>query len=155
MPNTELFALDVDLFIQLISSFEGRQLYPKEESKKESLENSTRELRDKSGVDLIPDGVYTFETNLLKFGKAKGIMVVEYDKLILKKGSLCAPFTHKNPPSILKTARFDNRVLQNDLICNSPSMATRIVRGKNQNGWLSWKNKDGEVIDIYRNKKVD
>lgn len=28
VPNSELFALDADLVVQLLSSFEGRQVYP-------------------------------------------------------------------------------------------------------------------------------
>lgn len=30
VPNTELFALDIDLVIHLLSSFEGKQIYPEQ-----------------------------------------------------------------------------------------------------------------------------
>ena len=33
VPDTELFALDVDIAVQLLSSFEGRQIFPKTETK--------------------------------------------------------------------------------------------------------------------------
>lgn len=33
IPDTELFALDVDIAVQLLSSFEGRQIFPKTETK--------------------------------------------------------------------------------------------------------------------------
>ena len=35
--NSELFALDLDLVIQLLSSFEGRQVYPVDRTKKQLL----------------------------------------------------------------------------------------------------------------------
>lgn len=35
VPNTELFALDVDLVVQLLSSFDGKQIYPETQSKEE------------------------------------------------------------------------------------------------------------------------
>lgn len=152
VPNTELFALDIDLVTQLLSSFEGDQIYPKEDNKKQIFKNSTNELKDKSDIDLIPDGKYTYTTKVRTFGKVSGTMVVEDGVLILKSGSVCAPYTHKNPPKILKSAIFDNNILQNDLTCTSPSNAAKVVRGKNQNGWTHWKNKDGKPIDIYRSK---
>ncbi len=152
VPNTELFALDIDLVTQLLSSFEGDQIYPKEDSKKQVFKNSISELKDKTDITLIPDGEYTYNTTVRSFGKVSGTMVVEGGILILKSGSVCAPYTHKNPPKILKSAIFDNNILQNDLTCTSPSNAARVVRGKNQNGWLAWKNKDGNPIDIYRKK---
>lgn len=152
VPGTELFALDIDLVVQLLSSFEGLQVYPKEESKREVFISSTRELEAKSGIELIPNGEYTLSRNVRGFGKVEGILVVEDGELTLKKGAICAPISHKNPPEVVKSAPIENGVLVEDLICNSPSMAAWILVGKNANGWINWKNKNGEPIDIYRKK---
>lgn len=35
--NTELYALDVELAVQLLSSFEGNQVFPKEKNKRRSI----------------------------------------------------------------------------------------------------------------------
>lgn len=37
LQNSELFALDIDMAIQLLSSFDGRQVYPKNETKERHL----------------------------------------------------------------------------------------------------------------------
>ena len=34
-----------------------------------------------------------------------------------------------------------------DYIFNSPSMASSIVLGRNSNGWINWKNKEGKTLD--------
>ena len=152
VPGTELFALDVDLVVQLLSSFEGLQVYPKEESKKEVFISSTRELEAKSGIDLIPNGEYYLSRNVRGFGKVECKLVVEDGELTLKEGAICAPISHKNPPEVVKSAPIENGVLVEDLICSSPSMAAWILVGKNANGWIDWKNRDGKPIDIYRKK---
>ena len=39
--NTELFSLDLNKIIQLLSSFAGKQIYPTNETKQEVFENAT------------------------------------------------------------------------------------------------------------------
>ena len=41
---------------------------------------------------------------------------------------------------------------QVDLVCSSPSAAGFIVIGKANNGWVEWKDANGNKIDIYRKK---
>ena len=153
VPGTELFALDIDLLVQLLSSFEGQQIYPKKESKKEIFINSTKQLESKSMIELIPDGEYTLSRLVRSFGKVNGILIVEDGVLTLKKGSVCAPITHENPPETAKLAPVLGGILKEDLICDSPSTASFVVVGKSSNGWVEWKNKEGEPIDIYRKKQ--
>lgn len=57
LSDTELFALDVNIAVQLLSSFEGAVIYPKEESKEEIFTEAT----DNNNSLLIPDGTYTFK----------------------------------------------------------------------------------------------
>lgn len=76
VPNTELFALDIDLVIQLLSSFEGQQIYPELETKEEVFKKSTTGRIEKQDINLIPDGVYTLDRNVKDFGKVKATLEV-------------------------------------------------------------------------------
>ena len=69
VPNTELFALDIDLVIQLLSSFKGRQVYPELETKEEVYNKSKNEFKSKQYVNLIPDGTYTLNRSIRGYGK--------------------------------------------------------------------------------------
>lgn len=48
VPGSELFALDIDLVIQLLASFDGRQVYPEAETREESFDQATekRHMKD-------------------------------------------------------------------------------------------------------------
>jgi len=153
VPNTELFALDVDLVTHLLSSFEGRQVYPELETKEEVYNKSKNEFKSKQDVNLIPDGTYTLNRSIRGYGKVYAEMVVENGILTLKSGAKCAPLVRENPPKDVLRANVINNVLQEDYVFTSPSTAAYLVVGKNTNGWTDWKNKTGEVIDIYRNKR--
>jgi len=153
VPNTELFALDVDLVTHLLSSFEGRQVYPELETKEEVYNKSKNEFKSKQDVNLIPDGTYTLNRSIRGYGKVYAEMVVENGILTLKSGAKCAPLVRENPPKDVLRANVINNVLQEDYVFTSPSTAAYLVVGKNINGWTDWKNKTGEVIDIYRNKR--
>ena len=50
VPNTELFALDIDLVVQLLSSFDGKQIYPKTETKEEVFQKATEERNVKAEI---------------------------------------------------------------------------------------------------------
>lgn len=153
VPNTELFALDVDLVTQLLSSFEGRQGYPEIETKEEIYNKSKDEFKSKQDINLIPDGTYTLNRSIRGYGKVYAEMVIENGILTLKSGAKCAPLVRENPPKDVLKANVINNVLQEDYVFTSPSTAAYLVVGKNTNGWIDWKNKAGEVIDIYRNKR--
>ena len=59
VDNTELFALDLDIAKQLLSSFEGTIVYPVMESKEEIFREST----EISAGHLIPNGIYVYKRN--------------------------------------------------------------------------------------------
>lgn len=56
VPNSELFALDVDMVIQLLASFEGKQIYPKAETKEAVFDKASSDRKNaennKSELDL-------------------------------------------------------------------------------------------------------
>lgn len=150
VPNTELFALDVDLVIQLLSSFEGKQLYPEEKTKEEVFDEAVKEREVKSDSGFIPNGMYYLERNVKGFGKTHGKAVVEDGVFKVLKGSICAPTGSGFVPEIRKSARIENNVLLEDIVCSSPSSAGWVVIGRSNNGWVEWKDENGQQIDIFR-----
>lgn len=148
LDNTELFALDEDLVVQLLSSFEGRQVYPENETKKEEF----IEAKEKRSFNLIPDGIYT-----MTFRNAKAQMKKEDNRFILLKGSklneeygwMAEGYKFARD----QAAKDENLVLLEDIECKSPTMAASIVKGREANGWSKWKNSHGEFIDIYRKRR--
>ena len=153
VPNTELFALDIDLVVQLLSSFDGQQIYPKAETKEEVFQKATKERSAKIDWEKIPDGKYKLCQNRKRFGKVIASMRVEEGLFIVEKGSICAPVTADWAPEVRRNAVIENNVLQENVECNSPSTAAWIAMGKATNGWEVWKNEKNQPIDIYRNKK--
>lgn len=150
VPNTELFALDIDLVINLLSSFEGVVVYPKEKSKEKIFDDAVKELEIKSDAGFIPDGTYYLERNIRGFGKTNGKAVVEDGVFKVLKGSICAPIKAGFVPGIRRNAKIENNILMEDVICSSPSTAGWIVIGRANNGWTEWKDRDGNKIDLFR-----
>lgn len=153
VPNTELFALDIDLVVQLLSSFDGKQLYPEKETKEEVFKKATQERILKLNWEKIPDGKYHLCETKKGFGKVEATMRVEDGLFIVEKGSTCAPVKTKWMPEVRKNAIIKDGILQEDVECNSPSTAGWIALGSANNGWTHWKDDEGQPIDIYRQKK--
>lgn len=154
--NTELFSLDLNKIIQLLSSFAGKQVYPTNETKQEVFNNATEIIHSK----MIPDGEYFLSRKIKEINQiVKAQMVVENGKFILKKGSIIAPYKEYKTPSwitVRKDMKLDNSgMLLKDVECSSPSMAAAMVVGRSANGWKSWKNGNNQFIDIYRKKDID
>ena len=150
VPNTELFALDVDLVVQLLSSFEGSQIYPENKSKEDSFEDATKARKINIDWKRVPDGVYFCSENKQGFGEVRATMRVEEGMFIVETGSLCAPSKSTWIPDSVKLAKIEENILLEDVVCKSPSTAGWVVLGTSNNGWLIWKNEIGEPIDIYR-----
>lgn len=152
VPNTELFALDIDLVIKLLSSFEGKKIYPKDKTKEEIFDQAENELKIKADSDSIPDGTYYLERNLKGFGKVTGKAEAEDGIFKVLKGSICGPTKDGFVPEIRKSANIKNNILMEDIVCSSPSAAGWVVIGKSNNGWSEWKDKKGKKIDSFRVK---
>lgn len=153
VPNSELFALDIDLVVQLLSSFDGKQVYPKTETKEEVFQKATKERSVKADWEKIPDGEYHLDEIRKGFGRVQATMRVESGLFIVEKGSGCAPVTADWAPEVRRNAIIKDNVLQEDVECNSPSTAGWVAMGKVANGWEVWKNENGEPLNVYRNKK--
>jgi len=152
LENTELFALDVELAVSLLSSFEGKQIYPDpvEKSKDEVFE----EASDKRGIMLIPDGLYYLDRKIKKWDNrhVMGTMKVERGILTVLKGSTVCPIKGAGDyaESIHNLASVENDILMEDIAVNSPSAAAAILLYTNANGWTAWKTKDGKPINAFR-----
>lgn len=151
VPNTELYAIDIDLVIQLLSSFDGEQVYPESKSKEEIFEDATRERQVKLDWGSVPNGEYYLSENRANFGQINATMRVQDGVFTVLSGSDCAPDSDGWMPESRKAAQIENNKLMENVDCNSPSTAGWIVLGKSNNGWMVWKNSDGEPIDVYRN----
>lgn len=156
VPNSELFALDADLVVQLLSSFEGKQIYPEAVSKQEVFNDAAAEYSVKTDREyraMLPEGDYYLSQNVRGFGQVTATMHVENSVFTVLKGSVCGPAKEGWQPEIRRNAPIKDNVLMEDVVTGSPSMAGWVALGHVNNGWTTWKDKDGNVIDTYRNKK--
>ena len=133
--GTELFALDIEVAKSLLSSLDGKQIYPKDKSKKES----TEEIKLKTEVGFVPDGEYVLNRNIKGFGKVNGKAIVKDGVFTVLKGSFCGNTGKGYIPSIRRNAKIKDNILQEDIVCMNPSSAGWIVIGKSNNGWVEWK----------------
>lgn len=135
-----------------MASLDGRQIYPKDKTKKEVFEESTEEIKLKTDTGFIPDGEYFLNRNIKGFGKVNGKAIVKDGVFTLLKGSVCGDTGNGYIPSIRKNAKIDKNILQEDIVCSTPSSAGWVVIGKSNNGWVEWKDIKGNSIEIYRDK---
>ena len=118
--GTELFALDIEVAKSLLSSLDGKQIYPKDKSKKEVFKESTEEIKLKTDGGFVPDGEYVLNRNIKGFGKV----------------SVCGNTGKGYIPSIRRNAKIKDNILQEDIVCMNPSSAGSIIIGKSNNGWI-------------------
>ena len=158
VSDTELFAVDVNQVVQLLSSFDGEMVYPKTEGKSEVFV----EAADATTSRLIPDGTYTCTR------KKRGDGVVINAKATVKNG--CWTILRGSLLSMVETIggakkakekraameiASDSKLLEDaELGECSPTFAGNVVINGACDGWEEWKNKKGERITIYRKKKV-
>ena len=153
IAGTELFALDIEIAKSLLASLDGKQIYPKDKSKKEVFKESTEEIKLKSDGGFIPDGDYVLNRNIKGFGKVNGKATVKDGVFKVLKGSLCGNTGKGYIPSIRRNAKIKDNILQEDIVCMNPSSAGWIVIGKSNNGWVEWKDLQGNLIEKYRDKE--
>lgn len=153
--GTELFALDIEVAKSLLSSLDGKQIYPKDKSKKEVFKESTEEIKLKTEGGFIPDGEYVLNRNIKGFGKVKGKgkAIVKDGVFTVLKGSFCGNTGKGYVPSIRRNAKIKDNILQEDIVCMNPSSAGWIVIGKSNNEWVEWKDLQGNLIEKYRDKE--
>ena len=155
VENTELFALDVNLVVQLLSSFEGTQVYPTDITKAETFTTASNQ-RD---ISVIPEGTYYLSRKVKRWNNrtVEGTIEVKNGKITILKGSTVCPViteigSHKNwVTGLRKTAVIKDNVLVKDCVVDSPSAAGAMLIGGACNGWTNWRTSDGKKLDVYRN----
>jgi len=152
--DTELFAIDVNVCTQLLSSFDGVVIFPKNESKDEIFDVAT----DNSKSKLIPNGEYTFKRkkksdNKTVIAKAR----IDNGRWTLLKGSILGVIEDVGVSQRAKQVRADLSLGNNGLLLEdyelgdcSPSHAGTVVMNQSNNGWTDWKNANGDPVDVYR-----
>ena len=149
--KTELFSVDINLVKQLMSSLEGKVIYPKDEKKDEIFAQATEVINTKNGM--IPNDKYFLKSKIKGMNAyVKAELTVIDGELFLEPGSILAPISKLNVKGwiLARDSRYESYITNVRIPCNSPSMAASIVCGHNINGWKHWKNNKGESIDIYR-----
>ena len=160
VADTELFAVDVNIAIQLLSSFEGTVVYPKTENKEEIFEEAV----DISKSLLIPDGQYKFERKKQSDNRTvKATAIIQNGNWKLLKDSILGLHEDKGlsqkARDFRKTMAIDSngKLLEDtDLGVCTPSFAGALVMNQSDDGWLDWHTMDDRPIDIYRkNSEID
>lgn len=151
--GTELFALDIEVAKSLLSSLDGKQIYPKDKSKKEVFKESTEEIKLKTEGGFVSDGEYVLNRNIKGFGKVNGKAIAKDGVFTVLRGSVCGNTGKGYIPSIRKNAKIEDNILQENIVCMNPSSAGWIVIGKSNNGWREWKDSNGNSIEKYRDNE--
>lgn len=149
LQNSELFAIDIDLVIQLLASFEGKQIYPENENKEQVFADATEGKQMKDNLALIPEILYLGRT-IKNVGKITATGRQTAEGFVVMKGSQVSPQEHNAVPRKVKiqraSAKILDGILQEDKLFPNPSYAASFVIGQSCNGLTSWKTKDGREL---------
>ena len=154
LADTELYSLDIQEVILLLSSFDGKQIFPQDETKEEVFKQAI----DAAESSELPDGEYYLSSTITTINgkeRVSGTLKSENGILRLLKGAVLAStskITVKGYNKVRDEALKEGNLLQEDIRCDSVSMAAAIVCGSNQNGWDKWKDKNNNKIDLFRTK---
>lgn len=156
LSDTELFALDINIAIQLLSSFDGTVIYPKTETKDEIFDEATENSKGK----MIPNGKYTLKRNKKSDNRVVNATAsVKNGEWTILKGSVLGVTEDSRVSAKAKNLRSQccidkNGSLLEDISLGEcpPSFAGSFVFYSTIDGWMEWKNSRGEPIDVYRKK---
>ena len=156
ISDTELFALDKDIVLQLLSSFDGKVIFPVNENKEEIFENATENVESK----LIPNDTYYFEKQKKSDNRTVKVSAkVDNGKWTILKGSIIGINEDKGVSQKAKMTRENikfndqGKLLEDfELGQCTPSFAGAVIMNQSINGWTDWHDKNGNQLDIYRKK---
>lgn len=152
VSNIELFSIDIDLVKNLLSSLKGEVVYPQGAKQEDIFKESSEMLEIKKGI--IPNGSYTLKTKIKDVPNfIEATMTVDGEKFYIEPGARLAPIcklTVKGWVQAREKVKMNGYITESRILCNSPSMAASIVCGHHKNGWKTWKNSEGQYIDVYR-----
>ena len=158
VADTELFAVDINIVKQLLSSFDGNMIYPTDETKTQVFNEAT----DNNNGKLIPDGIYTMNRKKKAEGNRTISATVEITNGNWKilKGSKLGYIEGKGVSKKAKGIRNDMHLSSTGELLEdyelgecAPSLAGDVVMYASVDGWFEWKNAAGNPVDIYRIKE--
>ena len=157
VPNSELFALDVDLVVQLLSSFEGTQVYPapKTKAKEKVFRSATTAVKSNQHQGIVPDGTYRMSRKNKATGKTQvARMDVVGGRFVVPAGTVVTLQEGAGLSAGVRQLRDlyvdENGVSTEDVEFSSPSSAGSFVIGASCNGWDTWKDAGGKPISAFR-----
>lgn len=160
VAGTELFATDVHTVVQLLSSFEGTQIYPEKVSKEEAFdravsEDAAEQSEQTATPGIIPDGFYTMERKIKREGiTAWGRMRVEGGSFTVLAGGKAALTESAGLTDNVRVYRNEyiapDGTVTDNVTFASPSGAGSFLIGASCDGWVTWKSEDGRLLDEFR-----
>lgn len=154
VSDTELFAIDVNIAIQLLSSFDGKIVYPLDQTKNSVFDEAV----ENSSSLLLPNGKYTFKQYKKSDKKnVEATAIVTNGRWTLKKGCVFGITEDKGVSKKAILMRDQMQISSDGVLLAdaelgdcSPSFASCVVLNQSNNGWTSWLDKDGNPIEKYR-----
>lgn len=157
ISNTEYFSVEVEIVQQLLSSLEGTQIYPKNETKKAVFEKATELISQKPGNGEVPDGRYHMKRYVRRADETfEAYMEVIDGICIIPKGTRVCLSESSGIGSTAKKRRKEcvgeDGITFKEARFDKVSPAASFVIGGSIDGWEYWLNEDEEPIDVYRAK---
>ncbi len=158
VPESELFALDENLVIQLLSSFDGEVIFPFKGEKDKIFEDATEEIAEE---DSVPDGTYFFKKKKKSdsYKTVSATAIVKKGHWTIKKGSVLGVSEDKGVSQKARDARLKMRLDAHGKLLEDyelgkclPSRAGVVVMNGSIDGWVDWKDQHQNPIDVYRKK---
>lgn len=157
ISDTELFALKIENVIQLLSAFNGKQIYSNFGDTTENTYDTTTEIIESK---LIPNGIYYFEKQKKSDNRTVKVSAkVDNGKWTILKGSIIGITEDKGVSQKARMTRenmkFDKqgKLLEDfELGACTPSFAGAVIMNQSINGWTDWHDKNGNQLDIFRIK---
>lgn len=156
VDTSDLYAVDVNIAVQFLSSMEGEVVFP-DKGKKETIFIAATERYQAS---LIPDGEYTFihkKTSDDKFVIAKAR--IKDGVWTLLKGSSLGKTESKGIPKGIRLIRDNMKLDKNgnlaediELGRTTPRFAATVVLNTAVDGWSMWFDQNKQPVEVYRHK---
>ncbi len=155
VPETELFALDVNLAEELLSSFEGKEIFPGNKSKKKVFEHAAEAVAEQRKEE----GIFYLKRRISGFGVLNARMKIVGKKYIVLAGSDFCPIGNSNLTKILqerrKNAAIENNKTTRDEAFRTAGGAASFLIGKRCKAKQYWKDMNGISLAEHLSKDED
>lgn len=147
IEGTELFAVDKNLVVQLLSSFEGRIIYPPEKSRDDIFDEAS--IEESVYQRVVREGFVKEKISNLDYSKKKPFRFSMVDIGIGEE------LVYIDNPSIVVTVASDNKVSYNGKIFSLSALAEELKGLKAVRGPLYFTYKGERLTDLRRIKEYE